>query len=198
MTAAIIAEAIAHAESVTEEDLDPGRGGLGYHFGLRSLDTDLALCGSVAHVTRCDLKNSPEYIRGDVVEAALAHLAERVERAEAALDAAERVAATRLDRINVLRLALGTVGGMSQVLALDDQVDREPARKCGPMVVSVDEGNGLRLSTETPFEYSGGRALRAKTSEANPGGRVRLWRLVLVEDWHRLPGEEDEKGAGRG
>lgn len=187
MIAAIIAEALAHAESVTPNTL-------GRYVHVREDFPGGVLI--VSQISSGRIKFDT-HIRLDTHDAALAHLAERAERAEAALDAAERVAATRLDRINVLRLALGTVGGMSQVLALDDQVDREPARKCGPMVVSVDEGNGLRLSTETPFEYSGGRALRAKTSEANPGGRVRLWRLVLVEDWHRLPGEEDEKGAGR-
>lgn len=66
------AACLAAAEAATEEDLDPGNGGLGYHFGRRALDTDLALCGRVAHVVDCDLDNNPEYIRSDVADAAMA------------------------------------------------------------------------------------------------------------------------------
>lgn len=126
--------------------------------------------------------------REDFERAAAHDWASRLRQAEAALDAAEREASLRLDRVNVLRL--GFEEG-HPVLAVDDATASDRVRKYGPMAVTVDRPGGFAFVGHTGDTYAEGRAIREATSVLNPGARVRLWRLVLVEDWYRLLGEDD-------
>ena len=102
MTAALIAEALAHAESVTPERL-------GEHFRI-SIEDEAGCCSDYVDSLRGDIEQRLDdqgrypFVRWDCMAAALARLAERAERAEAALKAAEA-------RIYLLRDTLYLIEG---------------------------------------------------------------------------------------
>ena len=107
MTAALVAEALAAAERETPET-GPEWLGLGSSewFSWRSIDVQAE--GRGKSFFGADEGN---YVRRDVMDAALRHLAERVEKAEAAL-ADEREAIRRVAREHWLRVAREKVNAM--------------------------------------------------------------------------------------
>ena len=171
--AALVAEAIAKAEAEVGPLDDEGNTA-----GNNGQD-DAFMHERTAHIAL------------SLLAARLAEAEGRAERAEAALDAAEREASLRLDRINILRI--GFEEG-HPVLAVDDAAASERVRKYGPTVVTIDDGMRLAFQQPTPFDYGAGRSVRERVSAENPGARIRLWRLVCIEDWYRLPGEEAPRG----
>ena len=194
--AALVAEALAFAEANTDGTYAPSR------FCVIRTDLDYVRepewGGAVPESFAKPGGSRVAYGRADFTLTALAHLATRAaeaegraERAEAALDAAEREASLRLDRISILRL--GFEEG-HPVLAVDDAAASERVRKYGPTVVTIDDGMRLAFQQPTPFDYGAGRSVRERVSAENPGARIRLWRLVCIEDWYRLPGEEAPHG----
>lgn len=174
--AALVAEAIAHADRTTT---GPVFRAPRYHWiSFGPGEPQLEFC-------RIDVRDAvAHYLATKAAEAE-----GRAERAEAALDAAEREASLRLDRINTLRLC-----APRDILDLDDQQVTERVRKYGPTVATIDDGMRLAFQQPTPFDYGAGRSVRERVSAENPGARIRLWRLVCIEDWYRLPGEEAPRG----